>query len=160
MCTHFTFTLMAHCTSGAIRGSVSCSRTLRQGIELATFWLLNNFFTSCTTAAPLAAAVHINNEEIICASHDRLSNNVLLHSILSCVEPGPFWVPFEFWLFKWNRICVLCLFCVRSTILDDHMKRLTTLIKLFWSKDTMKYFYRKMCRFWPVIDSMDRYQWS
>src|SRR4029434_6621275 len=34
---HFTFTLMAHCTSGAIRGSVSCSRTLRQGIELATF---------------------------------------------------------------------------------------------------------------------------
>src|SRR4029434_2809329 len=35
MYTHFTFTLMAHCTSGAIRGSVSCSRTLRQGIELA-----------------------------------------------------------------------------------------------------------------------------
>ena len=33
--THFTFTLMAH--SGAIRRSVSCSRTLRQGIELATF---------------------------------------------------------------------------------------------------------------------------
>src|SRR4029434_2319725 len=33
MYTHFTFTLMAHCTSGAIRGSVSCSRTLRQGIE-------------------------------------------------------------------------------------------------------------------------------
>ena len=33
-CIHiFTFTLMAHCTSGAIRGSVSCSRTLRQGIE-------------------------------------------------------------------------------------------------------------------------------
>src|SRR4029434_4233984 len=31
MYTHFTFTLMAHCTSGAIRGSVSCSRTLRQG---------------------------------------------------------------------------------------------------------------------------------
>src|SRR4029434_8266441 len=27
------FTLMAHCTSGAIRGSVPCSRTLRQGIE-------------------------------------------------------------------------------------------------------------------------------
>src|SRR4029434_11359025 len=25
MYTHFTFTLMAHCTSGAIRGSVSCS---------------------------------------------------------------------------------------------------------------------------------------
>src|SRR4029434_1799366 len=37
MYTHFTFTLMAHCTSGAIRGSVSCSRTLLQGIELATF---------------------------------------------------------------------------------------------------------------------------
>src|SRR4029434_7037956 len=37
MYTHFTFTLMAQCTSGAIRGSVSCSRTLRQGIELATF---------------------------------------------------------------------------------------------------------------------------
>src|SRR4029434_710304 len=49
MYTHFTFTLMAHCTSGAIRGSVSCSRTLRQGIELATFRLLNDFFTSCTT---------------------------------------------------------------------------------------------------------------
>src|SRR4029434_1348005 len=53
MYTHFTFTLMAHCTSGAIRGSVSCSRTLRQGIELATFCLLNDFFTSCTTVAPL-----------------------------------------------------------------------------------------------------------
>src|SRR4029434_4603666 len=49
MYTHFT--LMAHCTSGAIRGSVSCSRTLRQGIELATFWLLNDFSTSCTTVA-------------------------------------------------------------------------------------------------------------
>ena len=34
MYTHFTFTLMAHCTSGAIRGSVSCSRTLRQEINL------------------------------------------------------------------------------------------------------------------------------
>ena len=32
-------------------GSVSCSRTLRQGIELATFWLLNDFSTSCTTVA-------------------------------------------------------------------------------------------------------------
>src|SRR4029434_10062905 len=30
---------------------VSCSRTLRQGIELATFWLLNDFSTSCTTVA-------------------------------------------------------------------------------------------------------------
>src|SRR4029434_11284948 len=48
----YTFSLMAHCTSGAIRGSVSCSRTLRQGIELVTFCLLNDFFTSCTTAAP------------------------------------------------------------------------------------------------------------
>src|SRR4029434_6583369 len=53
MYTHFTFTLMAHCTSGVIRGSVSCSRTLRQGIELATFCLLNDFFTSCTTVAPM-----------------------------------------------------------------------------------------------------------
>src|SRR4029434_5411637 len=51
MYTHFTFTLMAHCTSGAIRGSVSCSRMLRQGIELATFCLINDFFTSCTTVA-------------------------------------------------------------------------------------------------------------
>src|SRR4029434_7736665 len=34
MYTHFTFTLMAHFTSCAIRGSVSCSRTLRQGIQL------------------------------------------------------------------------------------------------------------------------------
>ena len=51
--THFTFTLMAHCTSGAIRGSVSCSRTLQQGIELATFWLLNDFSTYCTTVALL-----------------------------------------------------------------------------------------------------------
>src|SRR4029434_4864267 len=50
--THFTFTLMAHCTSGAIRGSGSCSRTLRQGIELATFRLLTDFSTSCTTVAP------------------------------------------------------------------------------------------------------------
>ena len=41
---------MAHCTSGAIRGSVSCSRTLRQGIELATFWLLND----CSTTVPLS----------------------------------------------------------------------------------------------------------
>src|SRR4029434_4152222 len=49
---HFTFTLMAHCTSGAIRGSVSCSRTLRQGIELATFCLLNDLSPYCTTAAP------------------------------------------------------------------------------------------------------------
>src|SRR4029434_2006929 len=48
---HFTFTLMAHCTSGAMRGSVSCSRTLRQGIELATFCLLTDFSTSCTTVA-------------------------------------------------------------------------------------------------------------
>src|SRR4029434_1988090 len=45
MYTHLTFTLMGHCTSGAIRGSVSCSRTLRQGIELATFRLLNDFST-------------------------------------------------------------------------------------------------------------------
>ena len=45
MYTHFTFTLLAHCTSGAIRGSVSCSRTLRQGIELANCWLLNYFST-------------------------------------------------------------------------------------------------------------------
>src|SRR4029434_9094333 len=52
-CIHIlTFTLMAHCTSGAIRRSVSCSRTLRQGIELATFCLLNDFSTSCTTVAP------------------------------------------------------------------------------------------------------------
>src|SRR4029434_6725527 len=52
-CIHiFTFTLMAHCTSGAIRGSMSCSRTLRQGIELATSCLLNDFSTYCTTVAP------------------------------------------------------------------------------------------------------------
>ena len=49
-CIHIlNFSLMAHCTSGAIRGSV----TLRQGIELATFWLLNDFSTSCTTVAPM-----------------------------------------------------------------------------------------------------------
>src|SRR4029434_7523834 len=52
--THFSFTLMAHCTSGTIRGSVSCSRTLRQGIDLATFCLLNDLFTSCTTVARLS----------------------------------------------------------------------------------------------------------
>src|SRR4029434_2801730 len=51
MYTHFTFTLMAHCTSEAIRGSESRSRMLRQGIELAPFCLLNDFFTSCTTVA-------------------------------------------------------------------------------------------------------------
>src|SRR4029434_961438 len=45
MYTHFIFTLMAHCTSGAIRGSVSCSMTLRQGIKLANFGLLNDFST-------------------------------------------------------------------------------------------------------------------
>ena len=39
MYTHFTL----------FRGSVTCSRTLRQRIELATFWLLNDFSTSCTT---------------------------------------------------------------------------------------------------------------
>src|SRR4029434_1161496 len=39
-CIHiFTFTLMAHCTSGAIRGSVSCSKTLRQGIECWGAWV-------------------------------------------------------------------------------------------------------------------------
>src|SRR4029434_11218651 len=58
MYTHFTFTVMAHCTSGAIRGSVSCSRTLRQGIELATFCLLNDFSTSCTTATPPPQHTH------------------------------------------------------------------------------------------------------
>src|SRR4029434_5601681 len=47
------FTLMARCTSGAFWGSVSCLRTLRQGIELATFCLLNDFFTSCTTVTPI-----------------------------------------------------------------------------------------------------------
>ena len=40
------FILMAHCTSWAFRGSVSCSRALRQGIELATVWLLNDFSTT------------------------------------------------------------------------------------------------------------------
>ena len=44
--------LHTHCTSGAIRGSVSCSRTLRQGIELATLWLLTDLSTSCTIVAP------------------------------------------------------------------------------------------------------------
>src|SRR4029434_10206213 len=52
MYTHFTFTLMAHCTSGAIRGSGSCSTTRREGIELAAFCLLNDFSTSCTTVSP------------------------------------------------------------------------------------------------------------
>src|SRR4029434_8395784 len=56
--THFTFTLMAHCTSGAIRGSVSCSRMLRQGIELATFRLLNDLSTSCTTIAHTHTHTH------------------------------------------------------------------------------------------------------
>src|SRR4029434_858484 len=54
--THFTFTLMAHCTSGAIRGSVSCSRTLSQGIELAPLLIATDFSTSYTTVAP-----HIQN---------------------------------------------------------------------------------------------------
>src|SRR4029434_5828325 len=51
--THFTFTLMAHCTLGAIRGSVSCSRTLQQGFELATFRLLNDFSTTLPLSPPL-----------------------------------------------------------------------------------------------------------
>src|SRR4029434_3335737 len=73
MYTHFTFTLMAHCTSGAIRGSVSCSRTLRPGIELATFCLLNDFFISCTTVAPKRTAhmqlnmIHMNTTHLITA---------------------------------------------------------------------------------------------
>src|SRR4029434_1744460 len=59
MYTHFTFTLMAHCTSGAIRGSVSCSRTLRQGMELENLlitkrllYLLYHCRPHCTTVAP------------------------------------------------------------------------------------------------------------
>src|SRR4029434_3856652 len=51
-CIHIFF-YISHCTSGAIRNSVSCSRTLRQGIERATFCLLNDFFTSCSTVVPI-----------------------------------------------------------------------------------------------------------
>src|SRR4029434_2624739 len=64
MYTHFTFTLMAHCTSGAIRGSVSCSRTLRQGIKLAPFCLLNDFSTYCTTVAPNKATYHLKMSSV------------------------------------------------------------------------------------------------
>src|SRR4029434_3567441 len=45
MYTHFTFTLMAHCTSGAIRGSTG-NRTS------------NDFSTSCTTVAPDRTHTH------------------------------------------------------------------------------------------------------
>src|SRR4029434_3550418 len=52
---HFTSTLMAHCTSGAIRGfSVLLKDASTVGIELATFCLLSDFFTSCTTVAPMS----------------------------------------------------------------------------------------------------------
>src|SRR4029434_110930 len=51
MYTHFKFTLMAHCTSGAIRGSVSNSRTLRQGIELATLLITKRLLYHRTTVA-------------------------------------------------------------------------------------------------------------
>src|SRR4029434_4868869 len=46
------FTLMARCTSGAIRGSVSCSRTLRQGIEQSTLLITKRLLYHCTTVAP------------------------------------------------------------------------------------------------------------
>src|SRR4029434_10386057 len=81
MYTHFTFTLMAHCTSGAIRGSVSCSRTLRQGIELATFCLLNDYFTSCTTVA-LASSFLWMCENAHKRKHVLSSNVVCVHSKL------------------------------------------------------------------------------
>src|SRR4029434_9279133 len=58
----FTFTLMAHCTSGAIRGSVSCVRTLRQGIELATFYW---------TAAPLYTTTNTGTSVITTNKHTR-----------------------------------------------------------------------------------------
>src|SRR4029434_4724386 len=69
MYTHFTFTLMAHCTSGAIRGSESCSRMLRQGIELATFCLLNDFFTSCTTVAPILYNTDTRTQSLYHCTH-------------------------------------------------------------------------------------------
>ena len=83
MYTHFTFTLMAHCTSGAIRGSVSYSRTLRQGIELATFWLLTDFSTSCTTVSPPYTSAHERR------SHDCTTSSLLFSSLLppSCSRP-------------------------------------------------------------------------
>src|SRR4029434_1805879 len=56
--TFYIFTLMAHCTSGAIRGSVSCSRTLRQGIEVATFLLLNDFSTTVPLSTSGQSAPH------------------------------------------------------------------------------------------------------
>src|SRR4029434_5236444 len=62
MYTHFTFTLMAHCTSGAIRGSVPCSWTLRQGIELATFYW---------TAAPLYTTANTGTSVITTNKHTR-----------------------------------------------------------------------------------------
>ena len=67
MYTHVTFTLMAQCTSGAV-GSVSCSRTLRQGIELATWWLLSEFSTSCTTVGnphPMSQVMGQNNGIVV-----------------------------------------------------------------------------------------------
>src|SRR4029434_6396879 len=54
MYTHFTFTLMAHCTSGAIRGSVSVLKDASTGnrtSNLHLLKLLKDFSTSCTTAA-------------------------------------------------------------------------------------------------------------
>src|SRR4029434_8711213 len=79
MYTHFTFTLMAHCTSGAIRGSVSCSRTLRQGIDLATSNLLITKLLlyllchcrHCTPAAhtQLFAHTHTHTHKLFAHTH-------------------------------------------------------------------------------------------
>src|SRR4029434_7723186 len=56
-CIHI-FTLMAHCTSGAIRGSVSCSRTLRQ-------WESNyqpsDYQTTSLPPEPLSPPLHFTN---------------------------------------------------------------------------------------------------
>src|SRR4029434_965773 len=65
MYTHFTVTLMAHCTSGAIRGSVPCSRTLRQRIELATFRLLNDFSTTVPLSPPYISYKHPDRKSVV-----------------------------------------------------------------------------------------------
>ena len=52
---------MAHYTSGAIRGSVSCSRTLRQGIDRES--MLTDVFLGASEVVGEGAAAHLVGAE-------------------------------------------------------------------------------------------------
>ena len=93
------------CALGAVGCSVSCSRTLRQGIELSTFWLLNDLFTSCTTVAPTKKANTRNTRRTLLvfywlvavvvvfivaskSSGDTLANSKRKQHMRPCVNPN------------------------------------------------------------------------